>query len=134
MKNIIKYNKLIDIIVYDFVKRYYKEIFQEKAEQSDFEIMNYAGINSWPVEIQDMYLGIDDILVAELYQIPCKIYYDYYNLCLDTDWKPWINLYNYFRKTCYKEKYEAEEKESLKRSEENVAYAKQELEKAIKNN
>ena len=129
---IIKYNKLIETIVFDFVKRYYKEIYQEEAERNDFDIMNYVGINSWPVELSDMYLDINDILIAELYHIPCKVYSDYYSLCLDTEWKPWINLYNYFRKSCYKESYEAEERESLKRSKENVKKSKKILEEALK--
>ncbi len=51
MKNIIKYNKLIEEIVFDFVKRYYKEIYQEKAERNDFDIINYVWINCWPVEL-----------------------------------------------------------------------------------
>lgn len=42
MKNIIKYNKLIEEIVFDYVKRYYKEIYQEEAERNDFDIMNYV--------------------------------------------------------------------------------------------
>jgi len=42
MKNIIKYNKLIETIVFDYVKRYYKEIYKEKAERNDFDIMNYV--------------------------------------------------------------------------------------------
>lgn len=132
MKNIIKYNKLIEEIVFDFVKRYYKEIYQEEAERNDFDIINYVWINCWPVELSDMYLNIDDIIIAELYQIPCKIYTDYYNLCLDTEWKPGINLYNYFRKSCYPKSYESEEKESLKKSEENVKKAKKELFNCLK--
>ncbi len=74
-----------------------------------------------------MYLNIDDIIIAELYQIPCKIYTDYYNLCLDTEWKPGVNLYNFFRREINLKSYEAEEKESLKKSEENVKKAKEEL-------
>lgn len=132
MKNIIKYNKLIETIVFDFVKRYYKEVYQEEAERNDFDIINYVGVSFWPVEISDMYLDINDILIAELYQIPCKIYRDYYNLCLDTEWNPWINLYNFFRKSCYPQSYEAEEKESLKQSKENVKKAKEELFNCLK--
>lgn len=123
-----KYNKIIEKIVDKFAKRYFKEIFNEN--EADYRLMDYHWIPNM-LELNDMYLDINDILIAELYQIPCKIYRDYYYLCLDTEWKPWINLYNFFRKTCYKEN-EVEEKESLKKSEENVKEAKEELEKIIK--
>jgi hypothetical protein len=46
MQNIIKYNKLIEEIVFDFVKRFYKEIYQEEVEKSDYRIIDYVSILS----------------------------------------------------------------------------------------
>ena len=130
MNIINEYNKLIKKIVDSFVKRFYKEIYEE--DEYYYNIMNYVWINSWPVEVSDMYFSIDDIIISEAYWIPSKIFEDYYDLCLDTEWEPWINLYNFWRKnTLSKKVLEKEKKESLEKSKKNVEKAKKELKKAI---
>lgn len=128
-----EYNKLIEKIVRKFAERFCKEEYNEDIAY--YDIMNYVWISQWPVEISDYYFNIDDILISEMYQIPSHIFVDYYNLCLDsyTDknkW-PWINLYNYNRKRKDKALYDREKKEDLKRSEERVEKAKNELENII---
>jgi len=47
------------------------------------------------VEFCDMYFSIDDILVAELYKIPCKIFEKRYYVRIEEQEN--INLYNYWR-------------------------------------
>lgn len=129
-----QYNKLIEEIVKEFAKRYYKEIYDEEVERSDYDIMNYVWISWGPVELNDMYLDINDILIAELYQIPCEIYKNYYYESLDAwmEWKTlWINLYNYFRKKTNPELYKKQETESIKQSLENLRIVKKELENLI---
>lgn len=123
-----KYNKLIEQIVEDFATRYYKELFNE--DKTDYYLMDYQWINQGPLEICDEFYCIDDILMTIKYNIPLKIVRERYNKRLDLhmeDKELWINLYNFFRKTCYKESYEAEERKSLEKSEENVKKAKEEL-------
>ena len=134
-KLIPKYNKLVEEIVYQFAQRYILELYQEPCERSDYDIINYVGINQWPVEINDYYYDIDDILVAEMYQIPAKMIQDWYDISLmNYDNKDYlrINLYNYFRKNTNPALYEKEEAESLERSKENIEYIRTELENCIK--
>lgn len=129
-----KYNKIIEEIVEEFAKRYYKECFNER-KYKDYRLMDYQNINEWPLEICDEFYSINDILITIKYNIPLKIVREYYNKSLEAHMedKPfWINLYNYFRKTCYKESYEAEEKKSLEQSKENVKKAKEELFNCLK--
>ena len=102
MKAINNYNKAIKDLVKQFYLRVCKEEWIEKEEidfDYDVEIMNYEWIHSWPVYFWDFYFWIDDIATAELHQIPFKTFEEYYRLYLDNDWKPWINLINYWRKS-----------------------------------
>jgi hypothetical protein len=39
-----KYNQIIEQIVDEFARRYYKECFNER-EYKDFQLMDYQGIN-----------------------------------------------------------------------------------------
>lgn len=135
MKQIDKYNELIQKIVYWFAKRYYKELYNEKVEMDDYRLMQYEWIFSWPVEISDNYFQIDDILIAELHQIPCKIIQEHYDKeyeAMQNDTRLWINLINYWRKETNPKQYEKDEKESLRVSEENVKLAKKRLEDLLK--
>ena len=98
-ENILKYNNLIQDIVKNFAIRYYNEWEDEKVEvdNTDYRIINYAWINQWPVDICDMFFSIDDILIAEMYNIPIETFIEYYDLCLSKKWIPGINLYNYWK-------------------------------------
>ena len=94
-----KYNKLVKEIVIKWATRYIKELYNEELEKRNLRIMDYEGIFwLWCIELCDEYHNLDDILIAEKYNIPAKIQQDYYYLYLEKDWKPWINLYAYFRK------------------------------------
>jgi len=87
------------------------------------------------LEICNEFYSLEDILMTIKFNIPLKITRERYNKRLDLhmeDKELGINLYNYFRKSCYPASYEAEEKEDLKKSEENVKKAKKELENIIK--
>ena len=90
-----KYNKILDEIAKQFCTRYYKEIYNEELSEWDYELMDYVWIKTWMVEFCDMYFSIDDILVAELYKIPCKIFEKRYYLRIEEQEN--INLYNYWR-------------------------------------
>ncbi len=120
-----KYNKIIEEIVKEFAIRYYKECFNER-KYKDYRLIDYQGIKNWPLDICDEFYSINDILITIKYNIPLKIVREWYNKSLEVNykWETMENLYNFFRKTCYKE--------SLKKSEENVKKAKEELEKIIK--
>ena len=133
MKNIIKYNKLIEEIVDEFATRYYKECFNER-KYKDYRLMDYQWIPHM-LEICDEFYSLEDILMTIKFNIPLKITRERYNKRLDLhmeDKELGINLYNYFRKSCYPASYEAEEKEDLKKSEENVKKAKEELFNCLK--
>lgn len=101
-KKLEKYNDIVVDIVYDFCKRYYKEVYDEEMEQIDWmhdiDIWEYKGILWDPINMWDYYFPFSDILMTEAYNIPCKIFQKYYDLCLEYDGEPWINLYNYWKK------------------------------------
>lgn len=61
-------------------------------------IKDYKWVLLWPINIWDNYFSIDDILMATEHNIPCKVLQEWYDLYIETDWKPWINLYNYWKK------------------------------------
>jgi len=136
MKAIDNYNKSIRDLVKQFFLRACKEEWTE-VEDTDFEnfveIMDYEWIHNWPIYFWDMYFWIDDIATAELHQIPFKIFEKYYRLCLENDWRPWINLFNYWRKSKDPVEYEKQEKENLKRLEENGKKFKEYLEDVWEN-
>lgn len=129
-----KYNEIIAQIVNEFSRRYYKECFNER-KYKDYRLMDYQWINQWPLEICDEFYYLDDILMTIKHNIPLKVVRERYNKRLDLhmqDKELGINLYNFFRKSCYPKSYEAEEKESLKQSEGNVKKAKKELFNCLK--
>lgn len=97
-----KYNKLIKEIVQTFANRYLTEINEETtiADKYDYDIMDYVWILQGPVECNDIYLSLDDILIAEMYNIPIAVIIDWYDYTYDDyiNWKDkQINLYNYWR-------------------------------------
>lgn len=133
-----QYNNITEQIVKEFVKRYYKEIYDEDEVdyEYDYRLMSFKLINSWPVEISNEFYSIDDILITLKHNIPLKIVQEYFNAWYEAslDNKPlWVNLYNFWRMKVNIDLYNKEEKESLKRSEENVKIAKKELEDILKN-
>lgn len=133
MINTIKqYNEIVWEIVNKFAIRYYKEMFNETCTKEDYHLMNYAGINCWPIEICDMYLSLDDILMSELYQIRCQTITERYNEKLDDTTK--LNLYNSFRFKTDPWLYHKQEEEDIKRCEENIKYSQEQLETLINNN
>lgn len=92
-----KYNELVKKIVFSWAKRYYKELYNEELDEKwDLDIMEYKGILLWPINICDEYHSLDDILMAEKYNIPAKIMQERYEKYLETEWKwGFPNLYNY---------------------------------------
>ena len=102
MNKITKYNKIVEEIVWDFVKRVFKELtWEEEPIKNDYRIMDYQWINQGPVEVFDRYFCLSDIIICEAYQIPTKILFDYCDEELDAYMKDetlWINFYNYAMK------------------------------------
>lgn len=128
-----KYNQIIEQIVDEFARRYYKECFNER-EYKDFQLMDYQGINDWPLEICDEFYSINDILITIKHNIPLQITRERYNKQLDAHMEDkifWINLYNYYLRNKDNQKYYENHFESLKKSKKAVEVAKEELEKAI---
>ena len=101
MKLITKYNKLIDEIVFEFVKRLYKEenIWEEPTKY-DYDLMDYMGVNQWPIEIWDRYINLDDIIMCEAHQFPAKSIIEYtdYDYERYNEWKEKITNYYSFEK------------------------------------
>lgn len=76
-----KYNKIVTDIISNFCKRYWKEVYEQEIEYSDYkysiDILEYQGIALWPINISDDYYALEDILLAEHLKIPCKCVRDY---------------------------------------------------------
>jgi hypothetical protein len=101
MKLITKYNKLIDEIVFEFLKRLYKEEpWVEEPIRSDYDLMEYQWVNQWPIFIFDRYISLDDIIMCEAHQFPAKSVIEYtdYEYERHMDWKERItNYYNFVK-------------------------------------
>jgi hypothetical protein len=99
MKLITKYNKLIDEIVFEFVKRLYKEEpWEEEPIRSDYDLMDYQWVLCGPIELWDRYMSLDDIIMCEAHQFPANSVIEYtdYDYERHIDWKEKItNYYNF---------------------------------------
>lgn len=125
-----EYNKIVEEIVFQFTKRFYKEYFWEEATKEDYRLMDYQGINIWPININDYCFGLDNILMCEKHKIPIKILIEFYDEELEAHYKNetlWVDFYNYWRKKSNLEKYKKEEKESLEKSKKKCEEAKEQL-------
>lgn len=119
-----EYNKIVGKIVFEFVKRYYKENFWEEATKEDYRLMDYQGINTWPIDINDRFFSLDNILMCEKYKISTKILKEFYDEELGAHYRNetlWVDFYNYWRK---KENLEKYKKEELEQSEKKTEKAK----------
>lgn len=122
-----QYNKIIEEIVFQFTKRFYKEYFWEEATKEDYRLMDYQGINIWPIDINDRFFSLNNILMCEKYKIPIQILIDFYDEELEAHYRNetlWVDFYNYWRKKENLEKYKKEEKEELEQSEKKTEKAK----------
>lgn len=127
-----EYNKLFDKIVIEFGTRFYKEAFDEKFDFSDIYIIEYEWYKHI-LEISDEFYDLENMLFTLEYNIPIKVLREWYSLYLETEWKPWINLINYFKQKKNPKEYEKQEKESLKKAKENCNKAYKEFMWCIKN-
>lgn len=138
MKQALKlYDSAFTALVKQFVYRYYKELYNEEPDELDYDIMWWTDHGLWPININDMYLNIDEIYIAEANNIPCLVVENFYNDRLQAhyEWKELgVNLINYWKRSKMSlEEIEEEHDEDLKRSEESVKKAEQTLEECIKN-
>lgn len=138
MNKITQYNQLIESIVWDWYVRYSKELYEQEENElykTDFRIIEYQGINQWPVECNDRFFSLDDILMCELHNISCKYLQDYYDESLEAhmEWKDFfINFYNYALQNINPKRYKQNQDRELKESENKVKLAKKELKELLK--
>lgn len=99
-----KYNKIVEKIVKTYAYRHYREIYDEDIDDISYkhyvDLMDYKWVLQWPVNINEEYYSLDDIILAEHLQIPCKCVQDYntrelerYQEGKEKD----CNLYRYWR-------------------------------------
>lgn len=124
-----RYEMLINEIALKFTKQFYKEQFEEEAEQNDYRIIWNADIGFWPVVINDeYYFSIDEIITLFNNNWHTDIIKDYYNFWLEQYEKKqptWISFFNYWRKkTLSFDILEKERIEDLKQSKERLKRAK----------
>ena len=87
------FNSISQEIADDFAKRFYKEQYNEDLYQ--YRFMPYKWIYTDIFEICDYYFSFDDILHCEHNKWHTDTIIKYYDLCIETDWKPWINYPNF---------------------------------------
>jgi len=93
------YEASVHYLVEQFVNRWYREIYDEEAHITDYDIIWNERVWFWPISMNDgTYLDIDTIYVAEINNIPCKIVQEWYYKQIEKEWDEiWPNLYNYWR-------------------------------------
>ena len=81
MRMIEKYNEIVEKIVKQYATRHYLELYEEEIDDISYnhyvDLMDYKWVYQWPVNINDEYYSLDDIILAEHLQIPCKCMQDY---------------------------------------------------------
>ena len=118
-----KYEQSIFDLIEEFTKRFYFEVYNQKADEFDIKeaqdsIIWNRQVRLWPVNINDLYFSTDDMYISIANNISMVLVENWYNDSLDAhmEWKElWINLYNYWRKSVLsKEEIEKELEEDLK--------------------
>lgn len=99
-----EYNKLFDKVVKEFWIRFCKEAFNEEFDINDIDIIDYQWYKHI-LNIYDEYYDLEQMLFVLEFNIPIKVLREWYYKRLEANdkWETMENLYNYFRKTCYKE-------------------------------
>ena len=99
-----KYNQIVEQIVKVYAVRHFKELYDEELDDLWYsyhvDLMDYQWVNQWPVNISDGYYDLDDIILAEHLQIPCKCVQDYYDRMLERyqeGKEKDCNLYHYWK-------------------------------------
>ena len=99
-----KYNQIVEEIVKAYAVRHYKELYDEELDDLWYQIyidhMDYKWVNQWPVNISENYYSLDDIILAEHLQIPCKCLQDYNDRELERHQEGKekdCNLYHYWK-------------------------------------
>ena len=99
-----KYNQIIRDIVKAYAVRHYKELYDEELDDLGYrnyvDLHNYYWVEQWPVNINEEYYNLDDIILAVHLQIPCKCVQNYnqreYEMYQEGKEKD-CNLYRYWR-------------------------------------
>jgi len=98
MKNITKYNNLIEDIFFEYAKRLWIE--EKVWENRDYDLMDYQWVNQWPIELWDRYIDIDDLLICQANNFPANSLLDWCDYELDR-YNKWeerkTNYYNYVK-------------------------------------
>ena len=95
-----KYNQIVEEIVKAYAVRHFKELYELDYlwDQIYIDNIDYKWVNQWPVNISDEYYNLDDIILAEHLQIPCKCLQDYNDRELERHQEgKEKNLYHYWK-------------------------------------
>jgi hypothetical protein len=98
--------------------------------------MDYEWINQWPLEINDEYYSIDDILITIKFEIPMNIVRARYDLSLEANNKNktlWINLFNFYQRNKNQQEYYENEYQELIKSEKIREEARNQLLELLNN-
>jgi hypothetical protein len=75
---------------------------QPNGRRNLVDIPNYCSDTWEKIDIKrikenlNIYLKKNDIIMVTEHNIPCKVLQEWYDLYIETDGKPWINLYYYW--------------------------------------
>lgn len=87
----LEYQSAIVRMTEEFIKRYYT--FDDDSSSDYYIISQDSELAPWPIEIDDMYWGVNMIYEALKNDIPKKILFDWYFYYLDRVWK-WEDAMN----------------------------------------
>jgi len=135
-----KYEEANIQLATEFIKKFYKEVYNEEATEYDIDgaldlfLGSYDKYGFKMLELNDMYFDINDVYIALKNDISMVVFENWYNDKLEANWTDKIisNLYKYNRQSKLSAKeIEKEVDEDLKQSKASVENAKQELEDII---
>jgi hypothetical protein len=91
---------MLKVMINEFAQRRYKELYDEdiweNAEDDKYDILPSSRWSLDHVDIQQLYICVSDVRVAQQHQIPCKIVRNWTRRNMEND--DYINLFVY-RKT-----------------------------------
>lgn len=97
MNKIEQYNKLIEKIVFDYVKRLYKEEnIWEEPEERDFRLMDYMWVNGHMLELWGRFIDLNDLLICEANNFPAISLIDWTDYELERHEKGEERITNYY--------------------------------------
>jgi len=100
MKNITKYNNLVEDIVFEYAKRLWdEEKVWEEPDNRDYHIMNYQNVSFGPINIWDRNIDLDDLLICQANNFPANSLLDW---CDYEKWEEKKTNYSNYVKNLWK--------------------------------